>query len=488
MLEKYIPIDTLDVVGNPTMQKYYPEHFNKIAGIAGPVEDFLATLPPDPDLIYLVINAMGAGEFYSSNRNGDYFPEKALDQYHPSFVTGAKVYRHHKNKPTDKSYGNVLFSYYNPTMHRVELVLTINRKLAPDLALRLDNDEYLPFSMGVKVPYDVCSICQHQSKTTAQYCEHLKRPNLNSVDPSTGKKNYAINDHRLRFFDISVVRINADRTAFTMKKVAEAVEAVRKEATIVKKLPAVTVAQASTPLELLDRVTQKNMPESLVEEVSKVAELGTMLRTLLGMRALPTKMDFQNLVLQGSKRDELAKYLNRRGKIFPNTDGPVNIDIPKSFNYGIAEQIRLIHPEMIRSKPVIIARIIRMQKTTPESVIHGIPELNKVAALYQWYIHAFNNEKIDHGPLIKNAELMKLLYPKYAMYQKEASLLTYNADAPGTFLSPVDPTVEPKGIDLPTNRFTTFMIEKKGPSLDRIIEDILMNNSSFINGLYENIT
>ena len=175
-MEKYIPIEPVDYrTGMPNITRFHPGvMMDKVAEVAGPVQEFLLTLKPDPNLIYLLINAMGAGEYYSANRNGDFWPEESLIQSHGTFVTDAKVYKGHNNKPDSPSYGSVLFSYYNREMHRVELVVTIDRRLAPDLAERVDSGEHLPWSMGAKIPEDICSICNHHSKTTAQYCNHLK--------------------------------------------------------------------------------------------------------------------------------------------------------------------------------------------------------------------------------------------------------------------------------------------------------------------------
>jgi len=488
MYEKYIPIEQVDPYsGLPNVTQFYPGIMEKVAEVAGPVQEFLTNLKPNPYLIYLVINAMGAGEYYSSNRNGDYFPESELKRAHGTFVTDAKVYKHHNNKPTSPSYGNVLFSYYNTDMHRVELVVTIDRRLAPDLAARLDDDEYLPWSMGVKVPYDVCSICGNKAKTTANYCNHLKRPNINGIDPRTGKKSYADNVRINKFFDISVVRINADRTAFTMKKVANYLG--EKQATITKKLPAQVVAVGHTPREALIRASQSDMSEDLIDTLNKTASLETILRTMLGMRVMPTKTDFQNIVLYNAHKKDLAKYLNREGIIFPNTDGPITLALPKSFSMDVANKILSRHPEAIHSKPTIVVRIMKMAKTaSPEKEIYTIPELNKLGGLYQWYIKEFNTAHIDHGSLVKNAELMKLLYPRNALFSKEAAALTYNTDAPGSYLSPVDPTVEPMGIQLPTKRFTSYMIEKKGLSLQELLNDIVGQNSSLVDQFFQNIT
>ena len=485
MFEKYIDIETYDpITGLPNVSLIDPVHFIKTAEISGPIDNFISSLKPQSHLIYLLVNAMGAGEYYSSNRNGDFFPEDSLIKYHSTFVTGAKVYKHHQNKANDPSYGDVLFAYYNPHMHRIELVVTINRNLAPDLAERIDNGEYLAWSMGCKVPHDTCSRCRAKARTMAQYCEHLRRPNINRIDPSTGMKNYAINDYDLKFFDISVVRINADRTAYTLKKVAS----VEKQSTIIKKIPVRVEAVASTPKELLIRASQNNMSEDVIRTITKQADLGTVLRTMLAMRAMPTKRDFQTIVMYNSYKDDLAQWLNRQGYIFPNSDGPILMDIPKTYSQEVADTVLNRHPEMIQSKPMIISRIIHMtKKAEPEEELYNIPILTKIAGLYQWYIREFNSKPVEHGPLLKNAELVRLLYPKNVMFSKNAAEVTFVVNVSPSFLHPVDPEVMSGGIQLPTKRFTSFMIEKRGLSLENILNDIINQNSHIIDQIYENI-
>lgn len=178
-----------------------------------------------PGKTQVLLTALGAGEFWGSNVNGDYFPENSLknttDQYgYKTFEKFAKVYKHHVNKDPDKSYGDVALSVWNDKMKRVELIVVLDDAKAPDLVEKVNSGEYPEVSMGCKVPYDVCSICSNKAKTRAEYCDHL-RYHMNKVPPGHAKKAYAINTLP-RFFDISFVLIGADRIAAVMKKVASA--------------------------------------------------------------------------------------------------------------------------------------------------------------------------------------------------------------------------------------------------------------------------
>ena len=224
------------------------------------VQQYLEDLRPNPQKIYVLVNALGAGEFWGSNINGDYFPEAAL--IHKGHVYGyetfyqAYPYKHHVNKDPSKAFGRVELSVWHDEMKRCELVIAIDRISADkfgatDVCDKLDHGQFPDVSMGCKVPYDICSVCTnwpeyaraqatfdpvvhrspgqavlhyHKARpirgisvTRNDYCEHL-RTMLNKI-LGDGKKVYAVNDYP-RFFDISFVFIGADKTAKVMAKLA----------------------------------------------------------------------------------------------------------------------------------------------------------------------------------------------------------------------------------------------------------------------------
>jgi len=177
----------------------------------------IANIKPDPRKVVVLLNAMGAGEYYGPNSRGDYFREtELLDNYH-TFERIAHVFKFHQNKDPKKSYGKVLHSIYNPRMHRVELVISVNRDKAPDIAEKIDNGEFPSVSMGAKVQADKCSICGKLNKVIAEYCSHLKDHMGEILDD--GRQVYADNI-KPKFFDISFVPVGADRTARVLAKVA----------------------------------------------------------------------------------------------------------------------------------------------------------------------------------------------------------------------------------------------------------------------------
>lgn len=210
------------------------------------IQDFVRAVRPTPAGIYVLVNALGAGEYWGSNVNGDLFPEKALinapanwegllanvDEArrvgqawpygYPTFM-GAYPYKHHVNKDPSRAFGRVELATWNPKMHRVELVVYLDRALcmqfdAMDIIQRIENGEFPDVSMGCKVPYDVCTICENQSKTRNDYCDHALRM-MNKILPD-GRKVAVRNDFP-KFFDISFVFIGADKTAKVMAKLAQ---------------------------------------------------------------------------------------------------------------------------------------------------------------------------------------------------------------------------------------------------------------------------
>lgn len=194
--------------------------------------EFFKTIQPVPGHSFVYVIALGAWETYGENRNGDAFPEfpymesadpawiapsDTLVQHYKSFEQFGHNYRHHVNKDPKKAVGRVVKAFWNPLMHRVELLIDLEDKKAPDLAERIAAGEFPPVSMGTRVRYDVCSICGNRAPTRAHYCDHLK---FNMKQVIDDKKVCALNPAP-KFFDISWVYRPADATAFMMKKVAE---------------------------------------------------------------------------------------------------------------------------------------------------------------------------------------------------------------------------------------------------------------------------
>lgn len=210
---------------------------------ASEASDYIKSVQPKPGTTIVLVLALGAYERYDLNRNGDGFNEYAykpgmqptcgccradngawvsqdetLLQHYLSFEEHGKVYRHHQNTDPLKACGDVLKAFWNPQMHRVELLIGVENAKAPDLAERIADGDFPAVSMGCRIKYDVCTICGHRAPTRKQYCEHLKN-GMRQVHKS-GLRAGALNPSP-RFFDISWVVRPADQTGYMLKKVAE---------------------------------------------------------------------------------------------------------------------------------------------------------------------------------------------------------------------------------------------------------------------------
>lgn len=215
----------------------------RVSKYASEALDYIKCVQPEPGKTILLLNAMGAEETYGPNRNGDGFPERPvpargkvastdrrwyvepgqeLTKHYQSFETNpAHAFKHHANRDPSKASGVVKKAFWNPRMHRVELLVAVDDDKDPEWVKRASDGEFVPVSMGCRIKYDVCARCGNQAPTRADYCDHVKFA-MNQID-STGFKDYVHNPSP-DFFDISRVFRPADRTGYTLKKVADVAE------------------------------------------------------------------------------------------------------------------------------------------------------------------------------------------------------------------------------------------------------------------------
>ena len=134
------------------------QYLEKTAAQYNPViSSYIHNAKPIPGKTQILLTALGAGEFWGCNVNGDYFTESGLanpsDLYsHKTFERYAKAYKHHINKDPSKGYGDVALAVYNPIYHRVELIVVIDNARAPDIAEQMENGDYPEWSMGCLRP------------------------------------------------------------------------------------------------------------------------------------------------------------------------------------------------------------------------------------------------------------------------------------------------------------------------------------------------
>jgi len=307
---------------------------------------YIRSMDKKPGFLYALINALGASEIWGSNSNADAFPEDAIshegaDYGHQTFVSCARPYKHHINKPDSPAYGEVCHSVYNPRMHRAELVVGVDGDKAPDIVERIEDGDDVPVSMGCKVPYDVCSICGNKAKSTDAYCDDmLDRPNKILPD---GRRVCVLN-LTPRFFDISFVLVGADKTARVMDKVAskrqfvmypsglwaQKMGYINKDADIIKEVPAEMESADKALGETVDSVSKgvdalSKSEDSLSKKTLKIAasyDLNGTLATLTQAGMVLSPSEFQTLTLENMGMGKTAEDLSSRGVVFAET--PLN--------------------------------------------------------------------------------------------------------------------------------------------------------------------
>ena len=293
---------------------------------------------------YVLTTAMGDGETWGANKNGDYFPYDALMGLQNTKVDGeetekderlnvdqaakaryktfedAHFFHHHKNKiEHDPAFGYVEKAIWNPKMRTVLLIIGVDRKKDPETAEMIDRNQLLAVSMGAKLPWDRCSICGSKHKTLLQYCPHLKY-NMGQILPD-GRRAYAENLFP-RFFDISKVTRPAFLAGMQLEKVArqhsDAFEfsidlaemydigrfdkhaEVEKKSTLYKELPLHVEGAIAKVCN-----TEKDLPHKLMEDLAnmKPQEAWGAL-THAGIIAKPN--EFAYILLKSEGRHDLA--------------------------------------------------------------------------------------------------------------------------------------------------------------------------------------
>lgn len=379
------------------------------------IEQYIRTAAPIPGKTQLLIDAMGAGEFYGSNVNGDYFPEVALrhdgpDYGHKTFQHYAYPFKHHVNKDPARAYGEkVTLSAYDPYMHRVLLIVSVDDMKCQDILGDLANNRYWDVSMGCRVPWDECSICKNRAKNRAEYCPHL-RYQMNKI-LQDGRRVFAYN-HLPKFFDISFVTIGAEKASHVLKKVAHANHTPnvissaslgelyyeklaaqekgatqKKEADIDKDVPSqpaanvtgVTPEDKSKLLSFMDaagdvKAREAPIPAPVLDQVSEFP-LSSIFSTLtsLGMGLRPE--EFQRIILVKQGARALADKLAAHRLVFDETK--IASSTPKwasgmgSFSAdAINEKIAMLLTPYMRERScypeILCDRLLRMEKQGEE--------------------------------------------------------------------------------------------------------------------------
>jgi len=327
---KIILLDERFSTGEPTVQpvllwgsrsKPFYERMSKEAS-ASPALDYIRSVQPVPGRTIVLIIGLGSFEFYGLNRNGDGFneepykmgqkptcgccgkgrdawllPDECIQHHYQSYEHG-HVYRHHVNKDPKRSVGKVLKAFWNPFMHRVEVLEDIENDKAPDLVERICDGEFPAKSMGCRIKFDVCTKCGHCSPTRKEYCDHCKFE-IGQLDPHTGIRNGTLNPAP-KFFDSSWVFKPADRTGYMLKKVAEHAYEIRNSSELGEVVDSLNAkAAAAKKVAVIDKLV-RGYPAAVVQSELPEANLiqhycGTSLPTVVEKtQELPMK-DLESL-------------------------------------------------------------------------------------------------------------------------------------------------------------------------------------------------
>ena len=367
----------------------------KTASFRSDVQSYINIMEKQAGHTYVLVNAMTAGEYFGPNLNGDYFPEGQLNAYHKTFEKYANAYRHHVNKDPEQRAGKVIYASYHPEMHRVELIIDLENSRAQDIIERLNKGEFPAVSMGTRTPSDRCSICNNRAKNTAAYCNHLKYE-MRRIHPD-GRRVMAINDDRLTFFDISFVRIPADRTASVITKVAHVEDENMKpvissaaigeewlkrggikESTLFKEVPGTIEGLAKDPQNLI-MSARKPLPKEELDKISEHYSLPDILSTLLAARIVPTPEEFQRIVIIKlknpdllAKAEEAAKHGRHLLDLEEQPVMPVNVSM-WGFNKELLEKVSAWIPGSGMTRPLIMRRALEKRAELVEAERTFIP-------------------------------------------------------------------------------------------------------------------
>lgn len=400
----------------------------KVAGNLDPeLQSFIKSIKPDPRYQYVLMTPMGAFEYWGMNVNGDVFPEVSLshccrdgdpapvikeleDKYLKphgkslpmmplkdfGFRTfeNALRYKHHVNKNPDIAYGDIVFVTYNKPMHRVELVVRHDRRKAKQVGaeqiiIDIDNGKPRQISMGCKVPFDVCTVCGNVSRTTSDYCVHLKNE-MGKVRPD-GTVVGAINFFP-RFFDLSDVFVPAAKESGVLMKVASARGTDITKTSAYRKLA--EVKKTILPNAISEKIMQAqdcepDIPSEMLRKVPMSKLLGTM--SMLGMVAKPR--EFQYGMLNSMGMPNKAEEYRRKGIVFnlrgARPSGPPPEIRSSSFSPMIASLLSKLIPVRSGFEPHLQNRIIRITIIKKPNIVKeqtmDEPILNKIASAYHSY-------------------------------------------------------------------------------------------------------
>ena len=342
------------------------------------VDDTIKGLHKKPNHKYVLLSAMGDGETWGSNRNGDYFPNSALigiqgknekgvrGNPKPRFKTfeDAHFFHHHKNKIEhgDPHFGYVAKAIWNPKMRTVLLIVGVDALKDPETAADIESGKITSFSMGARLPWDECSECKNRRTKLIENCQCMRDGKLNKIQPN-GHKMVLIN-YEPDFFDISKVFKPAFEGGRSLMKVAADMLGCISSLDIAHEYGLVDMNDAlididgnpllkyaDTYTKILERI--QNLPNHLVDTVREVCKTeerlpASFLNTLTQFEMsdvwgafaeagiIPTADEFAYIYLMKQSRYDLAmQYLGKDIELVEGLD-------PETVSPTLLNQIRVV--------------------------------------------------------------------------------------------------------------------------------------------------
>ena len=184
------------------------------------------------DFLYVRTRAIGSLEKWGPNMNGDGFPMEELRKSYASFV-GKGNFIDHKSDDITKIRGLVIDAYLNNDDQCVETLIAVDKKSHPQLARDIDTGTVNSVSMGTRVGWSKCSVCDNKARVEKDYCSHIS--NYKGMKISFLTQNEAHRhgqwpvhevNHDLEFIELSWVAVPAFQDAHVLEKIASVKRAV----------------------------------------------------------------------------------------------------------------------------------------------------------------------------------------------------------------------------------------------------------------------
>jgi len=146
--------------------------------------------------------------------------EPGLGRFVYQTFIGRGNFKNHKNDDVSLAVGINLDVAPNHEGRFIENLLAVDSKKDPDLVRSIDKGYINAVSMGARVAYSICSVCQHVAHNEEEYCDHIRHNKGGRIYVNGGFKDVYEDNRGTNFIELSWVTVPADRDALLLEKVA----------------------------------------------------------------------------------------------------------------------------------------------------------------------------------------------------------------------------------------------------------------------------